>query len=124
MKSDGSDSLQRALLASSVIMQCFLFLVVMAQDVYLYALNITGLMVLPAYLFSGLFLLKIARKDYKCGLLSEHAKRGYALALTIGIFCTVFCLWMLYAAGIGLLLQAFAFYLVGLPLYKRQRVKD
>ena len=120
MKKDGSDSLQRALLASSVIMQAFLFLVVMAEDVYLYALNITGLMVLPAYLFSGLFLIKIARNDYRCGLLSSHAKRGYAQALSIGIFCTVFCIWMLYAAGIGLLLQAMAFYLIGLPLYRKK----
>lgn len=119
LKKDGSDSLQKALMASSIIMQAFLFLVVTAEDVYLYALNITGLMVLPAYLFSGLFLVKIARKDYKYGLLTEHAKRGYAYALTIGVCCTVFCIWMLYAAGIGLLLQAVAFYLIGLPLYKR-----
>lgn len=121
LKKDGSDSLQPALLASSVIMQCFLFLVVMAEDVYLYALNITGLMVLPSYLFSGLFLVKIARTDYRCGLLTEHAKRGYAHGLTIGIFCTVFCIWMLYAAGIDLLLQAVAFYLLGLPLYRRTK---
>ena len=119
LKKDGSDSLQRSLLASSIIMQGFLCLVVTAEDVYLYALNITGLMVLPAYLFSGLFLLKIAHKDYKCKLLTEHAKRGYVYALTIGVGCTIFCIWMLYAAGIGLLLQAVAFYIVGLPLYKR-----
>ena len=119
LKSDGSDSLQRALLASSIIMEGFLFLVMMAEDVYLYALNITGLMVLPAYLFSGLFLVKTARKDYKCGLLREHAKRGYAYGLSIGALCTVFCIWMLYAAGPGLLLQAVAFYLVGLPLYRK-----
>lgn len=122
LKGDGGDSLQPALLASSVIMQCFLFLVVMAEDVYLYALNITGLMVLPAYLFSGLFLVKIARTDYRNGLLTEHAKRGYAYGLTIGICCTVFCVWMLYAAGIDLLLQAVAFYLVGLPLYRKKRL--
>lgn len=120
LKKDGGDSLQPALLASSVIMQCFLFLVVMAENVYLYALNITGLMVLPAYLFSGLFLVKIARADYRCGLLTEHAKRGYAYGLTIGCCCTVFCIWMLYAAGIELLLQAVAFYLVGVPLYRRK----
>lgn len=119
LKKDGSDSLQPALLASSIIMQTFLFLVVLAEDVYLYALNITGLMVLPAYLFSGLFLVKIARNDYKCGLLCQHAKRGYAYALTIGICCTIFCIWMLYAAGIGLLLQAVAFYILGLPLYRK-----
>ncbi len=124
MKSDGSDSLQRALLASSIIMQLFLFLVVMAEDVYLYALNITGLMVLPAYLFSGLFLLKIAKDDYKCHLLAHHAKRGLAYAICIGAGCTVFCIWMIYAAGIGLLLQAVAFYLVGMPLYRRVKGQE
>ncbi|MDE5814087.1 MAG: hypothetical protein K2H72_07365 [Muribaculaceae bacterium] len=76
-------------------------------------------MVLPAYLFSGLFLVKIARSDYKRGLLTNHAGRGYAYGLGIGLCCTIFCIWMLYAAGIGLLLQAVVFYLVGLPLYRR-----
>lgn len=123
LKKDGSDSLQRALLASSIIMQAFLFLVVTAEDVYLYALNITGLMVLPAYLFSGLFLLKISKKDYNNHLLAEHAKRGLIYSLSIATGCTVFCIWMIYAAGIGLLLQAVAFYLVGLPLYQRSTTK-
>lgn len=120
LKKDGSDSLQRSLLASSIIMQAFLFLVVMAEDVYLYALNITGLMVLPAYLFSGLFLLKIAKKDYKNQLLARHARCGLAYSLCIGSGCTIFCIWMIYAAGIGLLLQAVAFYLVGLPMYRHE----
>lgn len=119
MKRDGSDSLQRALLASSVIMQAFLFLVIMAEDVYLYALNITSMMVLPAYLFSGLFLLKTAWKDHKNHLLCRHAKRGLAYAVCIGTGCTVFCIWMIYAAGVSLLLQAMIFYLTGLPLYRR-----
>lgn len=124
LKNDGSDSLQRALLASSIIMQGFLFLVVMAENVYLYALNITGLMVLPAYLFSGLFLLKIAKTDYNNHLLSEHAKRGLIYSICIGTGCTLFCIWMIYAAGIGLLLQAVGFYLLGLPLYRTQKSKS
>lgn len=113
------DSLRRALMASSIIMQLFLFLVIMAEDVYLYALNITSLMVLPAYLFSGLFLLKISKDDYKNHLLSEHAKRGLVYAVCIGAGCTAFCIWMIYAAGIGLLLQAIAFYIVGIPFYRK-----
>lgn len=120
LKKDGSDSLQRSLLASSIIMQAFLFLVVMAEDVYLYALNITGLMVLPAYLFSGLFLLKVAKEDYKSHLLAKHAKRGFIYSLSVGIGCSIFCIWMIYAAGVGLLLQAVAFYLIGLPLMRRK----
>lgn len=120
-KGADNDSMQRSLLASCIIMQAFLFLVMLAEDVYLYALNITGLMVLPAYLFSGLFLLKAAREDYKCHLLADHAKRGLAYAMAIGMACTLFCLWMIYAAGIPLLLQAIVFYLVGLPLYRRRQ---
>lgn len=118
------DSLRRSLLASSIIMQLFLFLVIMAEDVYLYALNITSLMVLPAYLFSGLFLLKIAGADYKNHLLPQHAKRGLAYAICIGAGCTIFCIWMIYAAGIGLLLQACAFYLLGMPFYRKLKNKD
>ncbi|MDE7097090.1 MAG: amino acid permease, partial [Muribaculaceae bacterium] len=114
-------SLRRALFASSIIMQLFLFLVIMAEDVYLYALNITSLMVLPAYLCSGLFLLKIARTDYREHLSASHAKRDLAYAVGIGTGCTIFCIWMIYAAGIGLLLQALAFYIAGLPLYRTER---
>lgn len=124
LKSDGSDSLKPALFASGIVMQLCLFLVIMAEDVYLYALNITGLMVLPAYLFSGLFLVKMAAKDYKNRLLADHAKRGLCYAMTIGIGSTVFCLWMIYAAGLGLLLQGLAFYLLGLPLYRRSNLKS
>lgn len=117
---DGGDSLQRSLLASSAIMQAFLFLVIFAEDMYMYALNITGMMILPAYLFSGLFLVKIARRDYKNHLIGNHPKRHYAYAFCMGVLCTLFCLWMLYAAGLMLLLQAVGFYLLGLPFYRRR----
>lgn len=117
---DGGDSLSRSLMASTAIMQAFLFLAIFAEDMYMYTLNITGMMILPAYLFSGLFLVKIARRDYKDHLIGTHPKRHYAHAFCTGVLCTVFCLWMLYAAGLMLLLQAAGFYLLGLPFYRRR----
>ncbi len=115
-------SLRPALLASSVIMQAFLFLVIFAEDIYLYALNITGMMILPAYFFSGLFLVKIAVKDYRTRTLSaSHARKDLASALLTGTGCTLFCIWMLYAAGLDMLMQAFCFFLAGLPLYRRKK---
>lgn len=114
-------SLRPALLASSIIMQTFLFLVIFAEDVYLYALNITGMMILPAYLCSGLFLVKIAWSDYRSpSLLSPHAKRDLVYALTVGAACTLFCIWMLYAAGLDMLAQALCFFAAGLPLFRRK----
>lgn len=97
------------LTVSSLIMQCFLLVVVMADDVYLAAINITGVMVLPAYLFSGMFLCKISRTP------SERAARW------TGAACTVFCLWMIYSGGLELFMQASVFYLVGLAFYLKAR---
>lgn len=122
MADDGSDSLGHSLFYSCIIMQIFLLLAMFAEEVYLYAVNITGLMILPAYLFSGLFLIKVSRLDYKSGLMRNNARSSYYYALTTGVLCTIFCVWMLYAAGIELLLQALCFYIAGLPLYQRNTV--
>ncbi|MDE5750043.1 MAG: basic amino acid/polyamine antiporter, partial [Duncaniella sp.] len=96
---------------SSLIMQTFLLLVVMAENVYLAAINITGMMVLPAYLLSGMFLFKISR---------GRAHRG---ARILGAACTLFCLWMIYAGGIELFLQTSLFYLCGLGFYLKARAE-
>ncbi len=117
----GSDSLQRSLLASSITMQAFMLLVMFAEDMYLYALNITGLMILPAYLFSGLFLMKIARQDYSNHLIDKGPKKHFAYAFFVGAACTIFCLWMIYSAGISLLMQAIGFYILGIPFYRRRK---
>lgn len=120
MSRNGGDSLQPSLLASSIIMQCFMFLVIFAEDMYLYALNITGMMILPAYLFSALYLGKIAREDYRNHLVGHNPRLHFAYAFFISVACTIFCVWMFYAAGLDLLLQAIFFFLLGLPLYRRQ----
>lgn len=86
------------LVVSSVVMQLFLLLVVMADDVYLAALNVTGMMILPAYMLSGLYLWK-----------SERHR--------VGLLCAAFCAWMIYAGGLGLFLQTSFFYLAGLVFY-------
>lgn len=95
----------KGLLVSSIIMEAFLILVAMADNVYLTALNITGMMILPCYLLSGAFLCKISRGPQRI----------------LGLGCTIFCLWMIYAGGIGLFLQTSIFYLMGIGLYLRAR---
>lgn len=101
------DMPDHGLLASSLIMEMFLILVAMADNVYLTALNITGMMILPCYLLSGAFLLKVGRGRQR----------------VLGLGCTIFCAWMIYAGGIGLFLQTSIFYLIGLGLYLRARVE-
>lgn len=90
------------LVASSIAMELFLLLVVKADDVYLAALHITGLMIIPCYLFTGLFLLK---------------KADDAKIRTIAVITTLFCLWMTYAGGLLEMFMTSIFYLAGIGFY-------
>ena len=94
------------LMASSIAMELFLLLVVMADDLYLAALHITGLMITPCYFFTGLFLLKVGR-----------GSKIKAVAL----ITTLFCLWMAYAGGLIDLVMTSPFYLTGIFFYIRTR---
>ena len=94
------------LFASSIVMELFLLLVVMADDVYLAALHITGLMIIPCYLFTGLFLLKKA----------DNIKTKI-----IAVITTVFCLWMAYAGGLLDIFMTSIFYLSGIGFYIKAR---
>lgn len=106
MKLNRHDMPAYGLAVSSLVMQIFLIIVVTADDVYRTALNITGMMILPAYLVSGLFLAKTAR---------NMPQR------LVGIGCSIFCLWMIYAGGLKLFMQTSLFYLSGLGFYLKAR---
>ena len=75
-----------------------------SDRIYLTALSITGMMILPAYLFTGMFLWKISRRNHRAGVLT-------------GAGCTLFCAWMIYAGGLELFLETSIFYLLGLGFY-------
>ncbi|MCM1153598.1 MAG: basic amino acid/polyamine antiporter [Muribaculum sp.] len=124
IKGGGRESMKGSLLASCAVMQGFLLLVMLAEDVYLYALDITSLMILPAYLFSGLFLLKTSwrsmKREGKCRK-DDLRIRCYVL---IGALCTAFCIWMMYAAGLMLLMQGIAFYALGIIMYRRKDIQS
>ncbi len=90
------------LFASSIVMDLFLLMVVMADDVYLAALHITGLMIIPGYLFTGLFLIKKA-DNWKI--------------LTIAVITTLFCIWMAYSGGLLNMFLTSIFYILGTGFY-------
>lgn len=93
------------LCVSSIVMTLFLLLVMTADNVYMAALNITGMMILPCYLCSGLFLWRQSKGRLRA----------------VGIGSSLFCLWMIYAGGLNLLIQTSWFYLAGLWFYVRAR---
>ncbi|MDE5842601.1 MAG: APC family permease, partial [Muribaculaceae bacterium] len=94
------------LIASSVVMMLFLVLVVFADNVYLAALHITGVMIIPCYFFTGLYLLKVA-PSFRIRLLA--------------IVTILFCLWMAYAGDLKVLFMTSLFYLLGTGFYIKAR---
>ncbi len=94
------------LVASSIVMELFLLMVVMADDVYLAALQISGLMIIPCYFFTGLFLLK---------------KADTVGIRIVAIVATGFCLWMAWAGGLKEMLMTSVFYLAGTGFYLKSR---
>lgn len=93
------------LLASSVIMQIFLCIALLSSQAYLTALDITGMMILPCYMLAGMYLCKISRR--------------HPWNLAVGVLCTLFCAWTIYAGGLMLLLKSSLFYLSGLLIKRR-----
>lgn len=102
------------LFVSSVVMECFLLLVMMADDVYMAALTITGMMVLPAYLFSGMFLWK---ESYHVADLGLKGQKDKWRCRVTGIACTLYCVWMIYAGGLELFTFTSLFYIAGIGFY-------
>ncbi len=94
------------LFASSVVMELFLLMVVMADNVYLASLRITGLMIIPCYFFTGLFLLK---------------KADTWSIRVLAIVTSLFCLWMAYAGGLKEMMMTSVFYMLGIGFYVKAR---
>lgn len=104
-----------SLFVSTVAMQLFIFVVATAESVYLTTIDIASTMVLPAYFFSGLFLLKATTNPIKY-LGPHYGSRIWGLR-ALGALCTGYCVWMLYAAGTDMLMYASVFYVCGIGLY-------
>jgi len=98
---------------TSLLMQAAMILVYFANNAWNTMLSITGVMVLPAYLMSCLYLWKIC-EDHEY---TPTDGIGRFSALITGLFGTIYAVWLLYAAGLEYLLMAVVFIAVGIPFY-------
>ena len=109
---NGRGAAKYSLLISSAIMQIAMILVYFSKNAWNTMVDITSVMVIPAYLATTLFLFKYALKGD-----NEVIKKRRILALMSGLVGFLFCAFMLYASNplyvaiIPLLLT------LGVPLY-------
>jgi len=106
---------------SSMVMQAMMFVVLFANDAWIWLISVAGVMILPPYLASCAFLWKWAgQKSFR-----ENTGTGKQAALWTGILGTVYSAWLLYAAGPKYLLMSTMFFVIGIPVFwYAQREKD
>lgn len=104
------------MMSASVFMTLCLLLVVTAGNVYIAALNLTALMVVPSYMFCGLYLLKLRLHD---GI--KRNGSGRIADIIAAAASVIFCIYIIWAGGLKLMAVTSLFYLAGTPFYIKAR---
>ncbi len=91
-----------ALLVSSIAMQLTMVLVYFANNAWNAMLSITGVMILPAYMASTLYLWQISKR----GDIPKDVGIKTKTALITGILGSIYGAWLIYAAGLKYLVMA------------------
>ena len=94
-------------------MQLAILLVYFSNNAWNTMLSITGVMVLPAYIFSTAYLWKLVED----GEYARITKVGRANALFTATIGTLYGLWLVYAAGLKYLFLAVIFLAAGVPVF-------
>lgn len=102
-----------ALLINAGFIQLFLFITLLARNIYVLSADISGILILPTYILSALFLIKIGLKK---NIYQERAI-SRQIAMLTGTITVVYCLWIIYAGNIHLLLLSSGVYVVGIFFY-------
>jgi arginine:ornithine antiporter / lysine permease len=111
-----------AMWLTNAMVQIFLIVTLMSKASYLALISLSTAMILVPYLFSALYGLSLARR-------AGVAQAGGAARprdTSVAALATVYCLWLLYAAGLKYLLLSALLYAPGALLYlwaKKQRAE-
>jgi len=102
-----------SLWVSALLMQLVVLCVYFSSHAWLMMLNIASITVVPAYIASNAYLLKLCIT----GEYMQYAKRGRYVALVTSIIGVFFCLLMFYATQIQYVVFVPVTLMVGFPLY-------
>ncbi|GBQ40828.1 basic amino acid/polyamine antiporter [Acidocella aminolytica] len=113
-RENSSHSPAPSLLLSTIVMQVSMFVVVFANNAWLWMVAITGVMILPAYFASTAFLFRYAGNPT---FVTAHGTESKTAALLSGMLGSVYAVWLLYAAGLQFVLLSTIVYAIGIPFY-------
>ncbi len=114
-----------ALWLTSGMVQLFLILTLVSKASYLALISLSTAMILIPYLFSAVYGLKLAwHGRAQAGAIAAEAHPARDISITA--LASVYCAWLLYAAGLKYLLLSAVLYAPGAAIYllaKRQRAE-
>ncbi len=100
-----------ALLMACAFMSVLLLIVCFSDSLFMAAVKLTSVLTLPCYLFCALYLFKLGIKPQK------HEGISTWKIMATSIVCIIFSLWILYSAGLVLLMTSSILYLSALGIY-------
>ncbi|PSJ56641.1 arginine-ornithine antiporter [Pseudaminobacter soli (ex Li et al. 2025)] len=108
-----------SLWATNLLIQAFLLLSLFSKSAYQFFYLIASVAILPPYVLSGAYALKLAMsgEGYADG---DRARNRDAL---IGLLATLYGLWLVYAAGLGFLLMCAVLFAPGILVYAKARAE-
>lgn len=109
-----------SLFISSAAMQVTMIFVYFASNAWNVMLSITGVMILPAYIASTLYLWKICIR----GEFPKNTTIKEKTALVTGVLGSVYGAWLIYAAGLKYLVMASILFALGILVFHRARKEN
>lgn len=111
MKINSKDVPHISLLMACLFMSLLLLIVCFSDSLFMAAVKLTSVLTLPCYLFCALYLFKLSLKPET----RKNNSKGKLMA--ISTVCIVFSLWILYSAGLTLLMMSSILYLIAIGIY-------
>lgn len=102
-----------SLLVTTITTQITLLIAFFSYNAWDTMLCITGVMVLPVYFLTTLYLFKVSRKKS----FTKTCNVNRPKALFIGTLGLIYAVWLIYAANLKYLAMAIIFYAAGIPVY-------
>jgi arginine:ornithine antiporter / lysine permease len=99
------------------LIQAFLILSLFSQSAYHFFYYIASVAILPPYVFSGGYALKLAMNGETYGATDASRRKD----LIVGLIATLYGVWLVYAAGLEYLLMCMVLFAPGILVYFKAR---
>lgn len=105
-----------SIIIATIVIEAVILIAHFDSSAYQMLLTIVGVMTIPPYLFSAMYLIKIS-KNKDSNDFAVNTKHSRKSALAIGILAFLYIIFMAYSAQIKYTFISFIFYAIGIPLY-------